>query len=389
MLSGSAMAEGTVRTKAAIRRGAAITAAAFLLFTASCGSLTGPEGGYPRTFAMGFTDFPHDLGAGAIDAVWDLIATDGDLAVVTFDEGVPWQAALVDTAYPPGFQAEVNDKLNRVPSGHVVYLAVTPINTSWSGLAGHAGGSHPDPDPWDDYEFNTQDVIDAYTAYCERMIELSSPDYFAYAIEVNRMAWHEAEWDAFVDLAASVYTTVKSNHPDLRIFVTLEADEYHSDPAFQAAAISGLLFYTDMIAVSGYPFTQPLSDPTLLRSDYYTALADLSFGKPFAITETAWPAEDIGDPAEPFYWIEADQTTQLAYLVRVLEDCDYLNAEFLCWFLARDYDFAWDDYYDDWASAPTLRIWRDTGLYNGYGDPRPALAEWHQTLVRPLSRRRP
>jgi hypothetical protein len=382
------MAEGRKGARVASRRGAASIVAASLLLTASCGGLTGPEGGYPRTFALGFTDFPHDLGTAAIHAAWDVIATDGDLAVALFDEGVPWQEALDGTPYPGSLQSSIDLKRSRVPSGHVVYLAVTPINANWNGLAGHAGGSHPDPNPWDDHEFNTQDVIDAYTAHCERMIDYFSPDYFAYAIEVNRMAWYEAEWDAFVDLAASVYTAVKSNHPGLRVFVTLQADVYHSDPTGQAAAISDLLFYTDMIAVSGYPFTEPLSDPTLLRSDYFSALADLSFGKPFAVTETAWPAEDIGEPAEAFYWIEADQTTQLAYLERVVLDCDYLNAEFLCWFLTRDYDEAWDEYYQHWSSAPTLRVWRDTGLYGGYGDPRPALADWHQTLARPLTGRR-
>jgi hypothetical protein len=253
------------------------------------------------------------------------------------------------------------------------------------------GGSHPDP--WNDYEFDSPQVVDAFVAHCERMIAFfDEPEYFAYAIEANMLAWHEDQWSAFLDLAASVYTTVKSNHPGIRVFVTLQADAFHSDPANQTAALSELLFYTDMIAVSGYPFTAPLEDPLLLRSDYFSALADLSFGKPFAITETAWPAEDIGEPAEAFYWIEADQETQLAYLQRVIDDCDYLNAEFLCWFLARDYDRAWEAWLDQhggwWSGAPTLRIYRDTGLYNGYGDPRPALAEWHQSLARPLSGRR-
>lgn len=383
------MTRDTTSVRRRARRGAGSIVAASLLLTASCGGLVGPEGGYPRTYALGFTDFPHNLGTLAIDAVWNLIATDGDLAVVTFDEGVPWQQALDEEPYPPSFQGTVDDKRFRVPSGHVVFLAVTPINERRNGLAGHAGGGQPDPNPWNDYEFNSQEVIDAFVKHCERMIDyFDEPDYFAYAIEANMLAWHEDQWDAFVDLAASVYTTVKSSHPDIRIFVTLQADAYHSDPAGQAAAISELLFYTDMIVVSGYPFTEPLGDPTLLRSDYFSALADLSFGKPFAIAETAWPAEDIAEPADPLYWIEADQTTQLAYLQRVIDDCDYLNAEFICWFLARDYDEAWFDHYHDWATAPTLRIWRDTGLYSGYGDPRPSLAEWHQTFARPLSRRR-
>jgi hypothetical protein len=379
------MTRNTKRAGRNARRGAAVIAAASLFFTVSCG-LTGPEGGFPRTFALGFTDFPHDLGNSA--AEWTIIATDGDLAVVNFDSGVPWQEALDGAPYPSGFQSTINLKRSYVPSGHVVYLAITPMNAARTGLAGHAGGSHPDPDPWAGYDFDAQDVIDAYAAYCERMIDEFSPDYFAYAIEANMLAWYPSRWEAFLDLAAATYTTVKSNHPNLPVFVTLQADTYHTDPAGQTAAISELLFYTDMIAVSGYPFTEPLADPALLRSDYFSALADLSFGKPFAVTETAWPAEDIGEPAEAFYWIEADQTTQLAYLQRVVDDCDYLNAEFLCWFLTRDYDVAWDEYYQHWGSAPELRIWRDTGLYNGDGDPRPALAEWHQTLARPLEFRR-
>jgi hypothetical protein len=380
------MAREARNGRTSTRRGAAVIAAASLLLATSCGGLTGPDGGFPRTFALGFTDFPHDLGNSA--AEWNIIATDGDLAVINFESGVPWQEALDGTEFPANLEGTINLKRGYIPSGHVVYLALTPLNAAGNGLAGHAGGSHPDPDPWAGYNFDAEDVIDAYAAYCERMIDEFSPSYFAYAIDANRLAAYPSKWEAFLDLAAATYTTIKSEHPNTRVFVTLSADTYHEDPAAQTEALSGLLFYTDMIAVSGYPFTEPLADPALLRSDYFSALADLSFGKPFAITETAWPAEDIGEPAEPFFWIEADQTTQLAYLERVIDDCDYLNAEFLCWFLTRDYDEAWDEYYQYWGSAPELRIWRDTGLYNGYGDPRPALAEWHQTLARPLEFRR-
>jgi hypothetical protein len=378
------MTRGLTPMRRAVGRSVAALAAASLLLTASCGGLAGPEEGFPRTFALGFTDFPHDFGTAAIDAAWNIIATDGDLAVVVFEEGVPWEYALAGDPYPDELQTAIDDKVRRIPGSHVVYLAITPINTTWSGLAGHAVTPDPNPDPWDDYEFNAPEVISAFTAHCERMIDYFDPDYFAYAIEANRLAWHEDEWEAFLDLAAAVYTTVKSSHPDRRVFVTLQADEYHDNAAEQGAAISELLFYTDMVVVSGYPFTAPLSDPTLLRADYFSALAGLSLGKPFAVSETAWPAEDIGEPADPLYWIAADQTTQLAYLERLLDDCDYLNAEFICWFLTRDYDEAWD-HYEHWGSAPELRIWRDTGLYNGYGDARPALAAWHQALARPLN----
>lgn len=370
-----------------IRRVAAWILAASLTFVVSCDDLAGPEGGYPRTYAIGVTDFPHASTTEAIHQAWDVIAADCDLAVLHFDGGVPWQEALDGAPYPPSFQQSIDLKLSRLPGGHVVYLAITPINSGRSGLAGYVGGAgnQPLPPPWDEYDFDEPDVVDAYVAHCGDMIELFRPDYFAYAIEANMLAYYgEQHWETFLSLAAAVYTTVKSTHPGLPVFVTLQADTYHNATTEQAAAISQLLFYTDMIAVSGYPFTARLADPTLLRSDYFSALADLSPGKPFAVAETAWPAEDITEPALEEFRIEADQATQLAYLERVVEDCDYLNARFICWFFSRDYDEAWEDYFQFWPDAPTFRIWRDTGLYNGYGDPRPSLAAWHQALARPL-----
>lgn len=364
-----------------------MAAGALLLLLGAC-SLTGPGDTFVRTYAMGFTDFPYALTFDAALETWDVIARDGDLAVLHFDCGVPWQEALDGEPYPAAWQADLDFKRASLPAGHVVYVAVTPISESRDGLAHYRGDTpnEPLPPPWDGYTFDDPEVVAAFTAHCEYMIDFFSPDYFAYAIEANSLHWLAPEkWEAFVTLASAVYESLKANHPGLPVFVTLQADAYHDFPSSQGAAIADILPYTDLVAVSGYPFADGLSDPEALRRDYFFALADLAPEKPFAVAETAWPAEDVGFP----YWydIPADQETQLGYVERLLDDCDEAGAVFVCWFFSRDYDELWEDYFQFEPNAAAYRLWRDTGLYDGDGNARQALGYWLLALERPLSYR--
>jgi len=369
-------------------RGAAILLALVLVtaLTVSCDSLTGPGPIAYRTYSMGFTPFPYAMTPDAYIETWNVIATDGDMAVLHYDGGVPWQEALDGSDYPANFQDEIDFSAGAVPSGHVTYVAVTPISNGRDGLALYRGETPNEPldPPWDGYSFDDADVIQAYKNHCDRMIEAQDPDYFAYGIEVNMVRWLSGEdaWDDFVTLAADVYAHLKATYPDLPVFLTFQADTYHKFPSSQGAAIEEVLPYSDMVAVSGYPFTdpllEPLGDPTAVRSDYYTSLADLAPDKPFAVAETAWPAEPIGDP----YWLDipATEERQLQYVERLFEDCDFLDARFVCWFFSRDYDEVWEDYFQYEPNASTLRTWRDTGLYAGDGSARQSLGLWLNVL---------
>jgi len=365
----------------------ALTALLFCvaLVSASCDSLTGPGGIAYRTYAMGFTPFPYAMTPEAYVDTWTVIATDGDMAAMHFDGGVPWQEALDDGAYPTNFQDELDYSDGAVPAGHVRYVAVTPISNGRDGLALNRGEEPNEPldAPWSGYTFSHEDVAEAYKNHCERMIEELSPDYFAYGIEVNMLEWlNQSEWDAFVELAEETYTHLKSLYPELPVFLTFQADAYHNFPLSQQAAIEDVLPYTDMIAVSGYPFTNPLldplGDPGAVRSDYFSALADLAPDLPFAVAETGWPAEPVGDP----YWIDipATEETQLEYVERMFEDADILDAHFVCWFFWRDYDDVWEEYFQYEPNAATLRTWRDTGLYAGDGTARQSLGLWLNVL---------
>ncbi|HUV36708.1 MAG TPA: hypothetical protein VMX58_07205 [Patescibacteria group bacterium] len=359
-----------------------------LVLVAACSkdeSPTEPENGPPPVLALGFTDFPHARTNEAYLAAWDVIENDGNMAVLHFDDGVPWPEALQNIRYAPEYENELSSKESLVPIGHVVYLAVTPISFTRDSLAAYRGTepNQPLPPPWDTLSFDDDDVINAFTNHCRNMIDHFTPDYFAYAIEANMLITLAPEkWDEFVVLAGIVYERIKALHPNLPVFITLHTEFFHADPVAQLAGIEQVLPYTDMIALSSYAYGQ-YPDPADLPVDHFSALHDLAPEKGFAIAETAWPAEDVTAPYPVF--IPATDTTQLAYIDRLLYDADSLDAAFVSYFFSRDFDEFWEAELQYSDTADLIRFWKDTGLYDGEGNPRPALESWRAYLEPPAT----
>jgi hypothetical protein len=311
----------------------------------------------PRSFALGFTDFPHARTVEAVNAALAVIRRDADLILLHFDDGVPWEEALAGTPYPASLEADLSRRAVSTPPGHVRYLAVTPI------------------------AFDDPMVVDAFTAHCERMIATFDPDYFAYGIEANMLEFLAPEkWPAFVRLASAVYSSLKASHPSLPIFLTFQVDFLHAAPSTQTAAIQQVLPSTDVLAASSYPYAND-PDPGALRANHFGALADMAPGKPFAVAETAWPGEDVTAPYPVV--IPSSEEDQQAYVERLLSDADRLSALFVCWFFTRDYDDFWEAELRHSPDANLIRLWKDTGLYRGDGTPRPALESWRARLARP------
>ncbi|UCD56249.1 MAG: hypothetical protein JSV16_10460 [Candidatus Hydrogenedentota bacterium] len=359
--------------------------AALGIIPACSEEVTPPEPEPEPVLGLGFTDFPHANTSEARLAVFDVIEQDANMAVMHFDDGVPWQEALEEMRYDENYVSELSFKESRIPIGHFTYLAVTPIAFSRDSLAGYRGSeaNMPLPPPWDTLTFDDEDVITAFTNHCDYMIAIFQPKYFAYAIEANMLfALAPESWDAFITLVVSVYTALKAEHADLPIFITLQAEFFHQDPENQSLAIGQLLPFTDFIAVSAYPFTFQ-SDPAQLDPQYLTAISDLAPGKRLAIAETAWPAEDVTEPYPAN--IPADEEVQLAYVERLLAYTDSLDAAFVCWFFTRDYDQFWDSDLQYSPDAALLRLWKDTGMYDGGGNPRPALDSWKEALEQAMN----
>lgn len=139
------------------------------------------------------------------------------------------------------------------------------------------------------------------------------------------------------------------------------------------------------MAISAYPYTD-IPNPADLPADYFSQLTDLDPAKPVAIAETAWPAEDVEDFNYPGTIIAAeDPQRQQQYIQRLIDEMDELDGRFVTLFFTRDYDDFWESDLQYDPNAQLIRIWRDTGLYDGQGNPRPALDTWRAGLQRPKS----
>jgi hypothetical protein len=273
-----------------------------------------------------------------------------------------------------------------------MYVAVTPIAFKRDRLAptrGPDGGQTFVP-PWDSYRFDNADVIKAFRNHCRIMVEQLDPDFFAFGIEVNllRLNVQSDVWAQYLILAESVYVDLKNAFPSKPVFQTIQVEGYWGDPAAQSITISQIARSTDLAAISSYPFADPLrfqqgsvADPSLLPPNYFGAVTALLGGKPFAVAETGWPAEEIGAPYPIF--IRSNEGLQRSYLELIFNEADQRNAEFITWFFSRDYDAYWDNRLATLPDSALFRLWKDTGLYDGEGNPRMALAVWRSFLGRP------
>jgi hypothetical protein len=330
---------------------------------------------------MGLTDFPSAASTDAVTFAYQTLTQDGDMAAWLWDDGVPWPEALSGGPYAPTYMAEIQRRVENTPPGHLVYAAVTPISSTHAGLALYKGesGNQPLPPPWNARTFDDPSVIQAFANHCERIIAATQPQYFSYATEANMLfEFAPADWPAFVRLATAVYPILKASHPDLTIFVTVQADTFHRSEAAQRTIVQQILPYTDAMVISTYPYIAD-SDPSRLPGDYLSSLRDLAPDKPFAIAETCWPGENVQAPYPVF--IPSSDQTQQAYIEWLLGQANGLQARFVTWSFSRDYDALWESSLMRFPSLG-LVLFKNCGLFTDAGQARPGLAVWQQWLGR-------
>lgn len=332
---------------------------------------------------MGFVPFPYAATADAVKQVREYIAADADLIVMHFDSGIPWQAAMDNSPFPQALRDDVAHAVASAPAGHVRVLQFTPISFMRDGLALEPGTGGL-ASPWNGRDFNHPDVEEAFLRYARWLIAQTGPDYVAYGIEANLLLQNgPAHWQAYLEFLARVYPALRAEHPGIPFFISIQADALFANHAAQIAGIKQLLPYTDILAVSAYAYTGSGGHVASVPAGLFKDIGALDASKPFAISETGWPAEDVGPPAPGT--IPSDETEQAAWLARVLGECQTHRCAFINWFVVRDYDQLFDQLYADGdpAAAALARLWRDIGLYAGDGQERPALAMWREWLARP------
>ena len=386
-----------------------------LICLAACGS--GGDGSTTppsptRSFAMAFTPFPYDYSADPttaatiLDNVYTDLANNTDMVAHHFDNGIPWNAALIDTyPYDAHIMSDWQTRRDKTPPGSKIYVAITPINSDRAGLA-KLRGSADDmtlTSPFDGYasagDFNNMDVKTAYLNYCKRVIAFFNPDYLAIGIEVNllRKNTDAATWVKYVELNHYVYTQLKALYPALPIFVSVSpveaiagyvgptaefagaADPAAAYAASQLSAINDGLADSDDYAISLYPYMT-----VFYNSSFPNDMLDKLFGlssKPIVVAETGMLAQDIditvGSSTLTFTGSDAAQNN---YLSQLLQKANDYHAQFISWFIQQDYDQLCVAL---GGCTETQKLWRNTGVYDSTGTPRTSYTTWTQWLARP------
>jgi hypothetical protein len=226
-------------------------------------------------------------------------------------------------------------------------------------------------------------VKTAYLNYCKRAIDFFEPDYFNMAIEANLLyVNNQLVWSDYLELHIYIYQELKSAYPDLPIFTSvvgaylLEDFIEGNDHVQQKLAVLQLMDYSDYYGISFYPYLSAY----LAKPYPENALEDLFSisTKPLAIAETGYVAQSFSiNNGAGLTTIESDPIKQQKYISDLLTACENRQTKFVINYAIRDYDQLWVK-----IGSPTdINIaWRDSGLYDENGNPRPALTTWKEFL---------
>lgn len=339
-----------------------------------------------RQFRMGFTPFPYDMTLEAVVQTRQFLKDHGDI-VAFHIEGVPWAECLEGKPFSPDLLGDWQGQRQAIAKDGQVYLAISPGR----GTLKEGEKSLPIPAQLRDRPYDDPLVKQTYLTYCRRMLDLFRPDYLAIGIEVNEIRQAGPEpWRAYAELHRHVYRALKKDHPHLPIFASFTLHGMLNQEGPKRTQMLGafleILPENDLVAVSFYPFIRggTIDIEGCLR------WLDENFErhrKPYAFVETGEAAERLQFPKSGQV-IAGSAENQAAFYEALFRFAHRHETRFLICFLHRDYDALWDKIKDH--SPEAFVAWRDCGLLDEAGHPRPAYDLWeHQRLlpVAPASRR--
>ncbi len=339
-----------------------------------------------RSFHMGFTAWTHEATLEALDLTYERIATHGDITGQHFMGGIPWQAALGQTTYPDDVTSQTEFRSSKMPSGIPIYFALDSLNGGRDSLVDNWGVSENETrsGDWSNRSWNDQEVIDAYVNFAGYLIDTFNPEYFNYGTEVSELIINDINgYYDFLIFAEQVYTRLKATYPNVVFMVSVALKHPGSNQAvLLETELAALMPYADAVGISAYPFifydqSNP-GDPDNLPVAWLSQINNISMGKPIAVTETGWAAENVDIPSFGVD-IAATDLNQQNYLNHLFTQAEQLDLEFVIWFSITDYDVLWND---SMGQDPIARIWRDTGMYDENQQARVALTTWEEWLTK-------
>lgn len=335
---------------------------------------------------MGFTPWPYDATVNAVNVTYQKIQQQGDLIHHQMMQGIPWDEAFNQIAYPQGVEDDLSGRLNQTLAGMKVLLSIDSLDSTRKALANNWGnnGEEARPAPWDSLSFDSPDVITAYTNFALDLIARFNPTHFNYGTEASELILNDlAQYTKFKVFAEQVYKNIKLQYPNLKLMLSVGLKSpSSSEMSTIQQNLADILPYVDVLGVSVYPYIffnhADKGNPDNLPANWLSQVNQLAPGKPIAITETGWVAEDLVISVFSVN-VASNEASQARYVARLLDESNQLSAEFVIWWSVIDFQALWEGVLlkDDLAA-----IWRDIGLYNEQVQARSGLTEWQQYLAR-------
>lgn len=210
--------------------------------------------------------------------------------------------------------------------------------------------------------FSNPAVSEAYAKAVLEIAELKPP-FLALATDVNLLALSDpTEFKAFVEVYRKLYTKIKQDSANTKIFVTFQWEAMHGkDKEANRKLIDAFRPNLDILAFSSDPrklFEK--QGPASLPTDYYSRIADYNTARAPVFVEVGWPSEGGSG--------EADQVTFIREVPRLMAT---LRPSMLAWTFLHD------------VKVLLFFTFR-AGLISADGKPKPAY-----TAFRDLSNDRP
>lgn len=328
----------------------------------------------------GFTPFPPDFTLDAVTQTHKTITPHSTLWALHFDNGIPWQEALTDAPWPARVQREWDNEARAVPPGHVVYVGLAPLDKDRKSLAPATGEQErvPIPDALKNAPLDDQNVKRAYLNYARRAVRQFHPHFLNLGIEAGQLLSRDFDrWPQFERLYGFVHDALKREFPNVQIGISFGLGDLRAER--EARAARALIAHSDYLGLSFYPYASAFDEkfgappyrgsrPWRAPLAWVRAYTD----KPIALCETGYTTQDISIPQYGLT-MKGSTDAQADYVRELFATARRDHYAFVVWFLAIDYDKLY-------AKLPpgsdAMKLWRNIGLLDGDGRPKPGWAVW-------------
>jgi hypothetical protein len=238
------------------------------------------------------------------------------------------------------------------------------------------------PSDWE-ASFADMQVRAAFTNYALWIVRTFHPRYLGLASEINTYMDARPEDAAnFVSLYHELYSKVKLEAPETRVFVTFQWDDLNNmwvqpeegnRPKYDVnwEQIEEFEPNLDLWVISSYPYFVFSSGSAIPAVYYSRLLAQTS--KQVAVAEGGWSSRDLGT-------IHATPEDQIAYLNAIH---DQLGERLAFWVYLILNDIDMESYSDNFSQQGvsdtdinTLSMFQTIGLREVDGTPKPGLEVW-------------